>query len=155
MSVPQRPLAILGLAGGVVCAGASYAASGGAASPGLAAWLQVAAITLLVHATLALAARGRAARWGRRVASTCLAGGFASALLVPADARPMLGVPLGSALMMVLAGLVPLVVLPLCFAWGYEPPDAGVQTGLPLEPDQEPTRAHPPRGHGAHHERPA
>lgn len=151
MSAPHRPPAILGLAGGVACAGASYVASGSAASQGLAAWLQVGAITLLVHAILALAARGRAARWGRRLTTGCIAGGFAAALLVPADAPPILGVPLGSTLMMALVGLVPLVALPLCFAWGYDARHPAPQTGLQPEADQRPN---PPRGHDAHHHGP-
>ena len=151
MSLPYRSGATFGLAGGVICAGASYVAAGTSASPDLAAWLQVASITVLVHAILALATTGRAARWGRRIATACLAGGFAAAFLIPPEAPRLLGVPLGSALMMILVGFVPLVVLPLCFARGFQSHLSAGSGGTP-QPDPEPTGlvADTPSRHGAH-----
>lgn len=138
MSLPYRSGATFGLAVGVICAGASYVAAGTPASPGLSAWLQLAAIAMLVYSTLALAVADRAAVWGRRIATACLVVGFAAALLIPATAPRFLGVPLGTVLMMTLVGFVPLVVLPLLFAHGFQSAPRDVRVDGTRRPDQTP-----------------
>jgi hypothetical protein len=131
MSFRVQPRPVLGLAVGAGCAALAY---GAAFSPALqrpAAWLMVAAIVAMVDGALALGSGSGVSRRGGRMAALCLGAGFAAALLLPADAPRIHGVPLGSVVMMILVGALPLIGLPLAFARGFDASHRGAHADQP------------------------
>ncbi|HEX6557807.1 MAG TPA: hypothetical protein VF021_00050 [Longimicrobiales bacterium] len=111
----------------IALAYASAFLPGGA--PPAAAWLIALATAGVMVAILILgAARGPgvghpALRFIFAVTFVILAGGFAIALTAPpvrATARFYLGLPGGAASILYLVGLLPLLVLPIAYAWTFE-----------------------------------
>ena len=110
----------------------------------MGAWLLSIGLAVLMPATMALGAprRGprarvvRVALWGTFVV---LFGAFAAALALPAaegpDSRLFLGLPLRAAIVLYGAGVLPLVVLPLVYAWTFpDPPRDGPGESPPGPP---------------------
>lgn len=129
-----------GLSLGVLAVGVAY---GLAFLPGYAAalapWLMVAGIVVLLLSLIVLGVR----RPGRAMPKAVLAGmgilllvvggGFAAALLLPAEGAgsPLwLGLPRRAALLVYGIGLLPALVLPLCYALSF---DAAVLNRADLE----------------------
>lgn len=117
-----------------VCAVASYLAALFGGHDVAAAWLMVLAVGIGAYGFMNFAGGNRWTHIGSSVAAACLMAGFAAGLLVPASAGFVLGVPIGTVLMGVLVGVVPLVVLPVTYALadrsrdGTHPPD-GTRSG--------------------------
>lgn len=114
---------------------AGYAcAFGGPRIAHAGAWLLAVGLAVLMPATMALGAprRGRVGRvvrialWGTFVA---LLGAFGSALALPPAEAPgatlVLGLPARAAIVLYGAGVVPLVALPLVYAWAFATRETG------------------------------
>ncbi len=118
---------ILLLLVGLVLVGAGYALAFAGDSP-LAPWGLALGATAILAAILWLGARRRG-RLPRALGITivvvalCTAGGFALALLAPVargGGPLLLGLPRTTAVMLLLVGCVPLVVLPLAYALRFD-----------------------------------
>lgn len=108
------------LAGGALAVLAAYAVSFVGASP-LAPWLLASGATLVLTGLGLLGAGARAPRLSAAVLLACALtfAGFATALLITPHAAggPLLfGLPRATALLLLLTGAVPLVMLPLAYA---------------------------------------
>lgn len=115
------PIAVLG-AGALAVAGA-YALSF-IGSSALAPWLLAAGSTLVLTGLGLLGAGPRAPRLRSAVlvACACTFGGFAFALAAappPADGPLLFGMPRVTAVMLLATGAVPLVLLPIAYAWAF------------------------------------
>lgn len=90
-------------------------------------WCAAVGLTLAMTGTLVLGARrgGRLTRWGWLAAATVagvLLAGFAAALTLPAESAtgPLwLGLPRRAAIVLLGVGLLPVLVLPLCYALDF------------------------------------
>jgi len=124
---PRAPLRLV--IASTVLVGAAYASAfGGAAGAHIGAWLMAAGASGLVSSTIALGAlRHRNDRrlapllWGTFIV---LFGSFATALLLPASEHPgapmVLGFPIRAAIVLYGVGVIPLLVLPLAYAWTFD-----------------------------------
>ncbi len=110
---------------------AGYAlAFGGVAGARLGAWALVLGNALLVPAAMALGAplhgpKGRVLRAALWATGAIILVAFAAALALPADestaSRIFLGFPKRAAIVIYGAGVLPLVALPVLFAWSFDP----------------------------------
>jgi hypothetical protein len=121
------PRAIWLLLVGLLLVAAAYALAF-AGNAALAPWGLAVGAACVLAAMLWLGAR-RAGRLPRllgialAIAALATAGGFAWALLAPpptADGPLLLGLPRTTALMLLIAGAVPLVVLPVAYAFAFD-----------------------------------
>lgn len=116
---------------------AGYAcAFGGPRIARLGAWLLAVGIAVLMPATIALGAprHGRAGRVVRvvlRVTFIALLGAFGAALALPPLEEPgaalVLGLPLRAAIVLYGAGVLPLLALPLVYAWAFNARETGAE----------------------------
>ena len=119
-----------GLALGVLAIALSY---GAALMPGraviLAPWLMVAGIAVVLLSLIVLGVRRPGRRLPKAVFAAMgllllvVAGGFTAALLLPGKGTgsPLwLGLPRRAALLVYGIGVVPALVLPICYAWSFE-----------------------------------
>lgn len=116
-----------------VLIGLGYAlAFGGAGGARLGAWALVLGNALLAPAVMALGAplrgpKGRVVRAALWATGAIILVAFAGALTLPADesatSRLFLGFPRRAAIVIYGAGVLPLVALPVLFAWSFDARD--------------------------------
>jgi hypothetical protein len=100
----------------------------GMAARTIAPWALAFGTAAVLTAMLLLGARRartvpRVLRWSAALAFVALAGGFAYALAVPAPSAAgplLLGLPRATAILLLLAGLIPLVWLPTAYALAFD-----------------------------------
>lgn len=120
----RSPVAVTILAGGALAVAIAYALAGFAPGSAAAPWLLAVGAVLVLTGLGLLGAGPRAPRLAAAVlvACACTLLGFAVALtLAPhaADGPLLLGLPRATALMLLLTGGIPLVLLPLAYAWAF------------------------------------
>jgi hypothetical protein len=76
----------------------------------------VCGLAALFAGSVSLGASGKGAVASRYVVGVCVLVGFGAALLVPGDTHGPMGVPVGTLVVALCVGLIPLVVLPVIFA---------------------------------------
>lgn len=119
----RASVSIAVLAAGALTVLAAYALSFGDPSP-MAPWLLAVGAVLVMTGLGLLGAGPRAPRLAAAVlvACACTLVGFAVALTLPSHTAggPLLfGLPRATALMLMLTGGLPLVLLPLAYAWAF------------------------------------
>ena len=119
----RASISIAVLTGGALLVFIAYALTFGGASP-MAPWLLAVGAVLVLTGLGLLGAGPRAPRLAAAVlvACACTLLGFAVALtLAPHEAQGPLrfGLPRATALMLLLTGGIPLVLLPLAYAWAF------------------------------------
>lgn len=101
---------------GVAFIGIAYALTGADLGRRAAPWAMVGGLAALFVGSVALGAKGRGAAATRYVVGACLLIGFGAALLVPGHKLGPMGVPVGTLLVALLVGVIPIVGLPVIFA---------------------------------------
>ncbi|MBA3855002.1 hypothetical protein Strain138_000356 [Pseudogemmatithrix spongiicola] len=120
----RSSLSIAILAAGALAVAAAYALTLLAAVPAMAPWLLATGAVLVLTGLGLLGAGPRAPRLAAAVlvACGCTLLGFCVALTMTPHAAngPLLfGLPRATALMLLLTGGIPLVLLPLAYAWAF------------------------------------
>lgn len=121
--MPTR-IAILTLSGGALLVAAAYGLTFAQADAAAAPWLLAIGATLVLTGLGLLGAGARAPRLAAAVlvACACTMLGFTIALTrAPhvVDGPLLLGLPVATTLMLALTGGIPLVLMPLAYAWAF------------------------------------